>query len=517
MNRAILLKEYTKGRDELDYGDDFKSRSLYGMTAKNSCVDLDGKKYNRTLLICVLLVGSFSAILNHAMLATALPDIMKEFKVDAADGQWLASGFLLINGIMIPIAALLMSKISSRLLYIIAMMFFLLGTLLSAAAHQFPVLLAGRMIQAAGTGIMIPLTQTIFLLVFPKEKRGFAMGLDGLVIALGRAVGLTLSGWVVDHYHWRVLFYLLIPFSLFVLVIACLTIRRIIPLTHSKIDYLSIVLSSIGFGGLLYGFSSVGNHGWTDVNVVGGLGIGTMITTLFIWRQLEIKNPIVNLKVFRSPLFSLSVVVGGTIMTAMIGAELVLPLYLQNSRGESAFFSGLVIMPGAMVMGLMSPVTGIIFDKIGVRNLAIAGMCLLTIGTIPFMFLTMSTTYGFMIVLYAVRFFGISMVMMPMTTAGMNTLPDRLMSDGTAVNNTIRTIVGSIGTSILISVMSNVTKSELPEKNMFGSDPTLYNVLKTDAVLNGVNAAFMVAVCFCLLTLALTFFIRERHIKHRIR
>ncbi|MCO7175799.1 DHA2 family efflux MFS transporter permease subunit [Sporolactobacillus kofuensis] len=475
------------------------------MPAKN----VEGHTYNRPLLIVVLLVGNFGMMINHTMLATALPDMMKDFNVDAADGQWLTSGFLLMNGILIPIAALLMSKINSRKLYLMSIILLLLGTLLSAVAINFGWLLLGRMIQGTGTGIMIPLMQTIFLLLFPKNKRGFAMGLDGLVIAFGRAVGLTLSGWMVDHFHWRILFWLLIPLLLAVMFLAFTTMRSMIPLNHSRIDYPSIVLSSLGFGALLYGFSSVGNHGWTNVHVIGGLLIGAIFSLLFIMRQLTIKEPILNLTVFRSKMFSLSVIVSGTVMTVITGTELVLPLYIQNSRGESAFFSGLIIMPGAILMGLLSPVTGIIFDKIGARKLVISGMSLLTLGTIPFMFLTMSTTYSEILIFYAVRFLGVAMVMMPMTTAGLNTLPNALISDGTAVNNTVRTIVGSIGTSLIISVMSDVTQSETPEKGMMSNDPSLYHVLKTDAVLNGVNAAFIVAVCFCVLTLALTFFIKE--------
>jgi EmrB/QacA subfamily drug resistance transporter len=480
------------------------------MTEIKQPVDIDGKAYNRIFLIIVLLIGAFCTILNQTLLATALPDIMKDFDITAATGQWLTSGFLLMNGVMIPVTALLINKINSKMLYIGSMIIFLLGTVLAAVAPNFAVLLTGRIIQAAGAGIMMPLMQTISLLIFPREKRGIVMGLGGLVIAFAPAIGPTLSGWIVDSYDWRVLFYMMIPIVIVVILLAFRAMKKVVPLTNPRIDYLSIVLSTIGFGGMLYGFSSVGNYGWSDGRVIWPLIVGVLFIILFVWRQLAMKSPMLELKVFKSPIFTLSVVISSIVMMAMIGAELVLPLYIQNLRGESALHSGLILLPGAIVMGLMSPVTGLIFDRIGARKLAITGIFLLTAGTVPFMFLTAHTSYVSIVVMYAVRFMGISMVMMPVTTAGMNALPDSLMSHGTAVNNTIRTVAGSIGTAVLISIFTNVTKHGMPKKSLMTTDPAHYGQRAIDATLNGMNAAFIVAVCFCVLTLILTFFIKGK-------
>ncbi|SFG47810.1 MDR family MFS transporter [Sporolactobacillus nakayamae] len=483
------------------------------MTKKNTTVDINGKPYNRTFLMIILLTGAFCTILNQTLLATALPDIMKDFDITAATGQWLTSGFLLMNGVMIPVTALLINKINSKALYIGALTVFLLGTIAAAVAPNFSMLLTGRIIQAAGAGIMMPLMQTISLLIVPREKRGIIMGLGGLVVAFAPAIGPTLSGWIVDSYNWRVLFYMMIPIVILVIVLAFAAMKKVVPLTDPRIDYLSIVLSTIGFGGILYGFSSVGNYGWSDGRVVWPLIAGCVFIVLFIWRQLVVEEPMLEMKVFKSPIFTLSVVISSIVMMAMIGAELVLPLYIQNLRGESALHSGLMLLPGAIIMGLMSPITGLIFDRIGSRKLAITGIFLLTVGTLPFMFLTQHTSYTSIIVLYAVRFLGISMVMMPVTTAGMNALPDSLMSHGTAVSNTIRTVAGSIGTAVLISILTNVTKNNAPSTSLKHSDPAQFMHQSIDAALKGMNTAFMVAILFCLLTLVLTFFIKgkEKH------
>lgn len=485
-------------------------------TAKRP-VDSDGKPYSRPFLIIVMLIGAFCTILNQTLLATALPDIMKDFKITAATGQWLTTAFLLMNGIMIPVTALLINKISSKTLYIASMTIFLVGTVLAATAPNFSILLVGRIVQASGAGIMMPLMQTIFLLIFPREKRGMAMGLVGLVIMFAPAIGPTLSGWIVDTYTWRDLFYMIIPITVIVIILAFAAMRKVVALTSPKIDFLSIVLSTVGFGGLLYGFSVVGSDGWSSVTVISWLIIGVLFVALFIWRQLAMKEPMLELRVFKSPIFTLSVVISSFVMMAMIGAELVLPLYIQNVRGESAFHSGLMLLPGAVVMCLMSPVTGMIFDRIGARKLAITGIFVLTAGTVPFMFLTDHTSVASIVISYAIRFLGISMVMMPITTAGMNALSNKMMSHGTAANNTIRTVAGSIGTAILISVLTSVTNSNKPGAGLRTIDPVQYGHKMMDAVLNGMNASFLVAVAFCLLTLILTFFVqgKKKHLAEK--
>lgn len=480
------------------------------MIEKNGPVDINGKAYNRTFLIIILLIGAFCTILNQTLLATALPDIMKDFDITAATGQWLTSGFLLMNGVMIPLSAPLINKINSKTLYISAMGIFLLGTITAALAPNFSFLLTGRIIQALGAGIMMPLMQTISLLIVPREKRGFVMGLGGLVVGFAPAIGPTLSGWIVDQYNWRVLFDMMIPIVFIVIILSLVAMKKVVPLTNPAIDYLSVVLSTIGFGGVLYGFSSVGNYGWSNGQVIWPLMIGCVFIALFIWRQLVVNEPMLELRVFKSPIFTLSVIISSVVMMALIGAEIVLPLYIQNIRGESAFYSGLFLLPGALVTGLMSPITGIIFDRIGARKLSIIGIFLLTVGTVPFMFLTEHTGYPFIVILYALRLMGVAMVLMPITTAGMNALPDALVSHGTAVNNTIRTVAGSIGTAILISVLTSVTNNNSPGKALMHTNPSQYAHRTLNAALTGMNTAFMVSIGFCLLTLVLTFFIHDR-------
>lgn len=477
--------------------------------SNNQTVDIYGKPYNRSLLVVVLLIGTFCTVLNQTLLTTAFPALMKAFDISASSVQWLTTGFLLVNGIMIPISAWLINKFSSKRLYLTAMTIFLIGTITCFVAPNFSTLLFGRLVQAAGVGISMPLLQNIMLSIFPPEKRGSAMGMAGIVIGLAPALGPTLSGWIIDHYTWRDLFGMVIPIVILVLVLAIFLMKSVIQLSNPSIDVLSALLSTVGFGSLLYGFSSVGNDGWGSLKVIGFLIIGVVVIGLFVWRQLHLEHPFLELRVFKSPTFTIAAILSGVVNMAMVGAEMVLPLYIQNIRGESAFHSGLMLLPGALIMGLMMPITGAIFDKHGAKRLAISGMLILTAATLPFAFLTQETPVIMIVVLYAMRMFGISMVMMPVTTSGMNALPMNLISHGTAVNNTFRQVASSIGTAVLISILTNVTKDNLPKASLLKSLPLSYKDQAISATLSGYHAAFFVAVIFGLIGFLITFFLKN--------
>lgn len=475
-------------------------------------VDIYGKPYNRSLLVIVLLIGTFCTVLNQTLLTTAFPTLMKAFDISASSVQWLTTVFLLVNGIMIPISAWLINKFSSKKLYISAMVIFLIGTITCFAAPSFSILLIGRLIQAAGVGISMPLLQNIMLSIFLPEKRGSAMGMAGIVIGLAPALGPTLSGWIIDHYTRRDLFGMVIPIVILVLILASFLMKSAIRLSNPSIDILSALMSTIGFGSLLYGFSTVGDNGWGSSKVLSFLVVGVLIIAVFTWRQLHLEHPFLELKVFKSRTFTIAAILVGVVNMAMVGAEMVLPLYIQNIRGESAFHSGLMLLPGAVVMGAMMPITGAIFDKHGAKRLAISGMLILTTATLPFAFLTKETPIAMIVILYALRMFGIAMVMMPVTTSGMNALPMELISHGTAVNNTFRQVASSIGTAILISILSNVTKGKLPKDGLLKTLPLTYKTQALNATLSGYHAAFYTAVAFGIVGFIITFFLKQKKV-----
>src|SRR5690625_4241471 len=261
-------------------------------------------------LILVLLSGAFITILNQTLLGTALPPIMQDLNLTESTVQWLQSIFMLVNGIMIPVTAFLIERFTTRRLFLTAMSLFAFGTLIAAIAPGFSLLLVGRIFQAAGAGIMMPLLQTIMFLIFPIERRGTAMGMFGLVIAFAPAIGPSLSGWLVDHFPWRSVFYVVLPIAIINIVAAYFLLKNITEQTSPKVDVLSIILSTLGFGGLLYGFSMAGSEGWTSAQVIVSLLVGAITLFIFIMRQLRLEEPILEFRVFKYKTFSLTTGLG---------------------------------------------------------------------------------------------------------------------------------------------------------------------------------------------------------------
>lgn len=472
-------------------------------------VDINGQPYNRSLMVLVMLIGAFCTFLNQTILATAFPALMNAFNISTSTVQWLTTGFLMVNGIMIPVSAYLTSRFNTKSLFIISMIIFEVGTVMAWLAPHFSVLLAARLIQAVGVGINMPLMQNVMLSIYPPEKRGSAMGINGLVIGLAPAIGPTLSGWVIDNYNWRMLFEMIAPITGVVIIASFFFVKNVIPNEKPHLDWLSVLISTAGFGSMLYGFSSVGDKGWTSPEVIWTILIGVILVAILVLRQNHLDEPFLEFKVFESKEFTLATILSSIVMMAMVGVELVVPMYLQIIHGMSAFHSGLTLLFGALLMGVMSPVTGTLFDRYGAKRLAATGMFILTIGTIPFAFLNRDTPTIYIIFLYAIRMFGISMVMMPVTTAGMNSLPLHLISHGTAVNNTLRQVATSVGTAIMISVLTNVTKSNQPAHSLLTQSPLQYRSKMLDATLLGYHSAFLFAVGFAVLGFILTFFVTK--------
>lgn len=452
---------------------------------------------NRVPLVVVLMLGAFVSVLNQTLLGTALPKIMVDLDLTENTGQWLQSAFLLVNGIMIPMTAFFIGRFTNRSLFLTAMGLFSLGTLTSAISGSFEVLLLGRILQAAGAGIIMPLLQTIMMLVFPIEKRGTAMGLFGLVIAFAPAIGPALSGYIVEVASWRWLFWMILPIAIIDIILAYFILKNVTQQTKPKLDVLSIILSTFGFGGILYAFSTAGSAGWGSMEVLLGFGIGIITLIWFITRQFKLEQPMLEFRVLKYKMFTVTTILGMINFIAVIGAAIVLPLYMQTMLGFTPFESGLAFLGGAMIQGVLNPIAGRLFDKFGARWMAISGMLILTISTFMFTVLTPETSFAYIAVTHALRSASISMVMMPVTTAGLNALPTDLISHGTAVNNTLRQIAGSIGTALSITIMTIFT---IPEKGIEG-------------MIHGVNISFVFAGITSIIGLIMAFYVKGRRVQ----
>jgi len=466
-------------------------------------------------MLIILFFGAFVSFLNNSLLNVALPTIMVDLNVDYSTVQWLATGYMLVSGILVPVSAFLVTRFTNRSLFITSMSIFTLGTILSAVAPNFGFLLAGRMIQAAGSSVMGPLLMNIMLVSFPREKRGAAMGLFGLVMITAPAIGPTLSGYIVQYYTWRVLFEMIVPFAVLSLVLAIWKLRNVMPTRQAHMDYLSVLLSAIGFGGLLYGFSTVSRTSWSDNTVIITTVVGAIGLILFTWRQLTMEKPILDLRVYRHPMFTLASIISVVVSAAMFSGMILTPAYVQNVRGITPLDSGLLMLPGAIIMGIMSPITGKLFDKFGARILAVIGLTITTVATYFMSEFQIDTPYTHIMMVYMLRMFGMSMVMMPIMTNGLNQLPTRLNPHGTALNNTIQQVAGSLGTAIFVSIMNSHTKERAAELIVErGLDPTALTaeqqaLIGQESLMYGIQYSFWIAMFVTIAALVLALFVKR--------
>ncbi len=492
-----------------------------------------GNGITRGKILAAMLFGMFIAILNQTLLNVALPKINTEFNISASTGQWLMTGFMLVNGILIPISAFLFNKYSYRKLFLIGLVLFTIGSLICAISMNFPIMMVGRVLQAIGAGILMPLGSNVIVTIFPPEKRGTAMGIMGVAMILAPAIGPTLSGYIVQNYHWNIMFYGMFFIGLVAIIVGYFWFRLYQRTTNPKADVPGIIYSTIGFGALLYGFSEAGNKGWGSTEIVTMFVIGVIFIILFVIRELRMKAPMLNLTVLKYPTYTLTTVINMIVMMSLYGGMILLPIYLQNLRGFSALDSGLLMLPGALVMGVLGPVAGKLLDTIGIKPLAIFGIAIMTYATWELTKLNMDTPYFSIMGIYVLRSFGMAFIMMPIMTAGLNALPGRLISHGNAFVNTMRQLAGSIGTAILVTVMTTQTTNhvaafgtELDKTNPVvqdhmrelaqqyggeqGAMKVLLQFINKLASVEGINDAFVIATMISLLALILSFFLQSK-------
>ncbi|HHW5940022.1 TPA: DHA2 family efflux MFS transporter permease subunit [Staphylococcus aureus] len=491
-----------------------------------------GEGVSRGKILAALLFGMFIAILNQTLLNVALPKINTEFNISASTGQWLMTGFMLVNGILIPITAYLFNKYSYRKLFLVALVLFTIGSLICAISMNFPIMMVGRVLQAIGAGVLMPLGSIVIITIYPPEKRGAAMGTMGIAMILAPAIGPTLSGYIVQNYHWNVMFYGMFIIGIIAILIGFVWFKLYQYTTNPKADIPGIIFSTIGFGALLYGFSEAGNKGWGSVEIETMFVIGIIFIILFVIRELRMKSPMLNLEVLKFPTFTLTTIINMVVMLSLYGGMILLPIYLQNLRGFSALDSGLLLLPGSLIMGLLGPFAGKLLDTIGLKPLAIFGIAVMTYATWELTKLNMDTPYMTIMGIYVLRSFGMAFIMMPMVTAAINALPGRLASHGNAFLNTMRQLAGSIGTAILVTVMTTQTTQHL---SAFGEELDKTNPVVQDhmrelasqyggqegamkvllqfvnklATVEGINDAFIVATIFSIIALILCLFLQS--------
>jgi len=415
-------------------------------------------------VIWVLLAAAFVAILNETTMGMAIPHLITDLGITPIAAQWVTSAFMLTMAVVIPITGFLLRRFTTRQMFLSAIALFSVGTLLAALATGFPMLLGARVVQASGTAVMMPLLMTTIMNLVPAASRGRMMGRVSVVISLAPAIGPTMSGFLLDHFGWRAIFVVVLPIALVAMFIGWRWLTNVGETMHAPIDALSIVLSAFGFGGLVFGLSQIGGMGngasWMPMAIA--LAVGVVGLGLFLWRQVALQkedDALLDLRVFASRDFSLSMAQMFLLSLAFFGSITVIPLFLQDALQLKALDAGLVVLPGALAMGLLGPVIGRIYDSHGTRILLIPGSILA--AAMLWLFTTLSTGSSVWLVMVAQTLLsvGLALSFTPLFTASLASLKPKFYSYGSAVIGTIQQVAGAAGIAVMMAVFTTIVNA----------------------------------------------------------
>lgn len=453
-------------------------------------------------VIWLLLVAAFVAILNETTMGIAIPHLNTDLGIPPELGQWLTSAFMLTMAVVIPTTGFILQRFTTRQVFIAAMTAFSLGTLVALLAPGFGVLLVGRVIQAAGTGIMMPLLMTTIMNVVPPQSRGRMMGRVGMVISLAPAIGPTLAGAVLEAFNWRALFAIVLPIALIALGMGVKWMTNLGETRRVPLDVLSIPLAALGFGGIVYGLSQFGGEGGSGETAgIISLVVGAVALALFVWRQLllqRVDDTLLDLRVFRSVNFTFSVIIMTILALSMFGTLTLLPQYLQNVAGLNALQAGFILLPGSVLMGLLGPLMGRVYDSRGTRPLLIPGTILVSAALFYYSTVGEHTVWWVLIIVQAAMSVGLAMSFTPLFSASLGSLQRSLYSHGSAVLNTLQQVGGAAGVALLTVTYSAILHA--------GEDEGLSRAV---AGAPGARMAFLIAAIISLAAVALSPFVRK--------
>lgn len=431
--------------------------------------------------------------------------------------QWLTTAYMLVAGVLIPTSAFFITKFKSRHVFITAMSIFSVGTILAGFAPTFPLLLTARIVQAIGASVLSPLLMNVMLVSFSREQRGKAMGIYGLITMFAPSIGPTISGLIVDSLGWRMLFFTIAPFAVLSLGFAIWKLENVLEQRDASIDAFSVALSTIGFSSVLYGLSGASTKGWADLSVYGLILIGIAALVLFILRQFKLEKPLLDLRVYKYPMFALSSVLSTILSMIMYSAMILLPYYMQSVQGYTTLKSGLIMLPGSLVMAACMPFAGRIYDKVGALPLAMIGFPMIGIASYFMSILQVDTSAVYVAIWFGIRSVGNAMIMMPIQANGLNQLPRRLNPSGTAVNSTVQQVAGAIGTAVFVTLMTTYAatrgKTLLAEaKVQLGDSLTtvVQEGIQRQALLDAINYTSFVSIGLVVIGIIFSFFVRKR-------
>ncbi|MEC3951925.1 MDR family MFS transporter [Nocardia sp. CDC153] len=463
-------------------------------------ISASSTKQRTPTVIRLLVLATFTVILNETIMINAIPRLMTDLHVSERSAQWVSTAFMLTMAAVIPVTGWFLQRVTTRNAYALAMGTFLVGTALAAIAPSFGVLLVGRVIQAGGTAVMMPLLMTTLMTVVHENDRGRVMGNVTLAISVAPAMGPVISGLVLQIASWRWLFVLVLPIAGAVTALGLRKLENVGEPQTGSIDWLSVVFAAFGFGGLVYGLSKFGvGSAVTPSLIVAG---GVALIAIFAVRQISLQRkgtPLLDLRVLLAPTYAKALLLMAVAFLAMMGSMILLPLYLQNLRGLSPLETGLLVMPGGLAMGLLGPTVGKIFDRFGARVLVIPGAIGITIALAGFTQLSLTSPYALLVALHVLLMVSLAAAFTPVFTLGLGALPMHLYSHGSSMLATLQQVAAAFGTALVVTVMTS-RATHLAES---GHNPL-------DSALSGMRLAFLVSAALSIIVIVMAVLLPNR-------
>lgn len=451
------------------------------------------------LVITLLLISTFVVILNETIMSVALPRLMEDLSISASTAQWLTTAFLLTMAIVIPVTGFLLQRLNTKTVYVTAMTLFSTGTLIAAVAPGFPLLIVARVIQASGTAIMIPLLFTTVLTLVPEQSRGRIMGNISIVISVAPAIGPTVSGLILSVLDWRWMFIIVLPIAVATLVFGARRIPNVTEPRSTPLDVISVILSALGFGGLVYGLSNFATASALVTAV--SLTVGAVALVVFALRQVVLQRQdraLLDLRTFKTRNFTFGIVMIVVSMIALFGTIVLIPMYTVGVLGLDELTTGLLLLPGGLIMGLLAPFVGRLYDRIGPRVLLVTGSVIVSAVLWSMTMLSATTPFWWLLIAHISLSIGLALLFTPLFTSGLGAIPPRFYSHGSAILSTMQQLAGAAGVAIFITVMTGRTVAAAAS----GANAV-------EAAASGIHSAFVVGAIVSLVAIPLAFFVRK--------
>jgi len=416
--------------------------------------ETDNEYSNIWLALVVVVIGTFMSVLDSSIVNIALPKMMSVFGMSIDKAKWIITAYTLTLGVTIPLTGYLQDIFGAKKVYIFALGIFSLGSLLCGLAWSGTAMIVFRIFQAIGGGMIMPVGMSIIYQIFPKGRIGLALGVWGIAAMAAPTVGPTLGGLIIENMDWRLIFNINVPIGVIGVILAVILLKDTGKKPFKSFDIIGFLSSTIGMVSILYVLGEGSSIDWGKVENPILMTLGILSFVLFVVNELTHPNPLLELRIFKSFDFSMSLVINSILTLAIMGGAYILPLFLQNVRGYTAMETGLIMLPSALVMGILMPISGSLFDKFGAKPLVISGLIILGISSYELAnAVNMYSSKADIILITCIRSIGLGLSAMPITTAGMNAVKRELVAGASALNNTIRQVAGSLSVTIMSTLM----------------------------------------------------------------